>query len=384
MKRIDILGLHLNYGGTEQAIINQANMLCENYDVRLVITYKMSPKPAFGIDKRVKVIYLTNLKPNREEFKKALREKNFLKAIKEGFSAIKILRMKSKTMKQYVKKTPADILISSRLSIHKIVKKYAKKSAIKIGEEHRYSIKDPKYIKQIKKTCKKFDYFVCVSRELAVFYQKILPNVNCIFIPNALSTSSSQNIANYNSKNLLAIGRLSPEKGFDDAIRIMSLLTQKDRNIKLNIIGEGAERARLETEIKKYNLEDNVFLHGFKDQEYIKKIAAASSLYLLTSHEESFGTTIIEAASYGLPTIAFDSAKGATEIIKNNQTGIIIKGRDLNVAANTILRLFKNTEKLTELGQNAFSESKNYNFKNIQKCWQKFITVMLEKTSHPL
>lgn len=384
MARIDILGLHLNYGGTEQAIINQANMLCENFDVRLVVTYKMSSTPAFKIDKRVKVIYLTSLKPNREELKKALRAKSISQIIKEGTSAIKVLRAKSKTMRQYIKKSQADILISSRLSIHKLVKKYAKKSTIKIGEEHRYSLKDPKYLRRIEKTCQDFNYFVCVSKELADFYQKLLPNVKCIFIPNALSTNVGQNIAEYNSKNILTIGRLSSEKGFDDAIKIINLLTQKNKHIKLNIIGGGTERSRLEMEIKKYHLEDNVLLHDFQNQEYIQKIASKSSLYLTTSHEESFGTTIIEAASYGLPTIAFDSARGATEIIDNNKTGIIIKNRNLSMAVDIILQLFNNTGKLAELGQNAFSKSKSYAFKSVQKHWYKLIMETLEKKPHLL
>ena len=71
MKKISILGLHLNYGGVEQAIINQANCLCDKYEVELAITYKLLSKPAFNLSPKVKIKYLTNVKPNREVFKKS-------------------------------------------------------------------------------------------------------------------------------------------------------------------------------------------------------------------------------------------------------------------------------------------------------------------------
>lgn len=379
MKRIDILGLHLNYGGTEQAIINQANMLCDNYDVRIVVSYKMIDEPAFRLDKKVKVIYLTPFKPNRAEFKDAIRKKNPIKIIKESFRALKTLHSKNSTMKKYIEQTPADILISSRLSTHKLVKKYAKKSTIKIGEEHRYALKYPKYLRKIQKNCQTFDYFVCVSQEITDHYQKILPKVHCLFIPNALPQNNCKNIANYAAKNLLAIGRLSHEKGFDDAIEIMDILVKTNRNIKLNVIGEGVERPALENKIQKYHLENNVLLHGFKDQKYIENIASNSSLYLLASREESFGTATIEAFSYGLPVVMFDSAKGSLNIVKDQKTGIIIKGRNLNTAASVILNLLNHQEELKKLGKNAFQESKKYSFENVKKSWDTLISLLLEK-----
>ena len=66
MKKITILALHLNFGGVESSIVSQANSLCEEYDVELVSIYKMAETPAFKINPKVKVKYLTNLKPNRE------------------------------------------------------------------------------------------------------------------------------------------------------------------------------------------------------------------------------------------------------------------------------------------------------------------------------
>ena len=50
MKKISILGLHLNYGGVEEAIVSQANMLCERFDVELAIIYKINDVSPLEID----------------------------------------------------------------------------------------------------------------------------------------------------------------------------------------------------------------------------------------------------------------------------------------------------------------------------------------------
>ena len=69
MKKISILSLHLGYGGIEKSIIALANLLCEKYTVEIACTYCLYDKPAFVLDKRIKVKYLTkDIAPNKEEF----------------------------------------------------------------------------------------------------------------------------------------------------------------------------------------------------------------------------------------------------------------------------------------------------------------------------
>ena len=81
-QKITILSLHLQVGGIEKAICSLANMLVDNYDVEIINVYKLC-EPSFYIDERVNVSYLsTDLKPNKEEFKYALKNKRFITLIK--------------------------------------------------------------------------------------------------------------------------------------------------------------------------------------------------------------------------------------------------------------------------------------------------------------
>ena len=73
MKKVSILSLHLGYGGIESATINTANSLCDNYEIELISFYKLEKNQSNKINDKIKVKYLYNGSPNREEFLRSLR-----------------------------------------------------------------------------------------------------------------------------------------------------------------------------------------------------------------------------------------------------------------------------------------------------------------------
>ena len=103
MKKVTILALHLGYGGIERAITDLANSLVENYSVEIVSTYKVYDKPVNRLDRRIKVKYLTELKPNKKEFKSALKKFRLVSAFKEGIKSVKILKLKKELMIEFIK-----------------------------------------------------------------------------------------------------------------------------------------------------------------------------------------------------------------------------------------------------------------------------------------
>ena len=383
MKKIAILGLHLNYGGVEQTIINQANMLSENYDVELAITYKLNEKPAFKINPKVKVTYLTSIVPNREEFKRNIKNKNYVKAFKEGLKSMNILQLKKKTMKEYIINSNADIIISSRIEFTDLLSKYKSKNVITIAEEHCHHNNNKKYIKRLKKACKNIDYLVPVSQELTNFYQEQVKTAKCIYIPNCLNKWSND-MSKLNNKNLISIGRLSPEKGYLDLIDFFKEIYIKDKEYHLDIIGNGIEYDKIKNKIEDLKLNDAITLWGFKDTEFINKRLKESSLYLMCSYEESFGIVLIEAGALGVPSIVFDSAQGAHEIIEDNVNGYLIANRNKKEMANKVIEIINNHEKLEILGKNAKDKAKAYTFEKVKEKWIDFLNNIIEEKNDKL
>ena len=371
MKKLTILALHLGYGGIEKCISSLANMLCDEYEIEIISTYKIYDKPQFFIDEKVKIRYLiSDLKPNREQFLKYLKRFKFIKAFKEGLISIKVLKQKKDKMIEAIRECNSDIIISTRDIHNDWLGKYAKPNVLKIGWEHNFHNNNRKYINKVVNSALNLDYFVLVSKNLEEFYCQKLKNTKCktINIPNTLDYYPDS-ISNLKNEHIVSVGRLSIEKGYLDLIDVFSLVHSVHPNWILDIVGDGNEREKIEAKIKKYNLNDHVILHGFQDKKYINDILQNGSIYAMGSYTEAFPIVLLEASSFGLPCVAFDSAQGACEIITDNWDGYLVKNRDKEQMAKRICELISNYNRRFIMGKNAFKKSKEYSTNTIKNKW---------------
>lgn len=371
MKKVSILALHLNYGGIEKSIAALANMLCENYDVEIACCYKLLDEPAFFIDKRVKIKYLLGaMTPNKDKFRKALREKKFVTAFKEGLYGIQVLHHRKKEMVSYISNSDSDVIIATRDIFDEWLGEYGPSKALKIGWEHNHYHNNFKYARNIVRSASNLDYLVLVSKELKGFYSKKFINskCECVYIPNVIDDLPKKK-SSLNEKRLVSVGRLSPEKGFIDLLKVFNFLLKRHSDWKLDIIGDGSERNSLELFIKEHELDNSVRLHGFQNKDYIDKVLRKSSVYVMTSFTESFGIVLIEAMSYGIPCVAFDSAEGAREIINSGSNGFLIKSRSFLSIARAIEKLMNDREVRVKFGNQAREDSKKYTSAVVSKYW---------------
>ena len=333
--KVTIYSLHLGYGGVEKNICEKANILSNIYDVEIISLYKLYDKPAFIVNPKVKIKYLTNVKPNRNEFKNALKSKNIKSILKEGFYAVKVLYLKNSLITKSMIECNSKIIISTRAYFSLKLIKNNEYNNIKIAEEHIYHNNNSKYIKKLGLILKYVDYLMPSSDYLTDYYKSIYSKYDYKIKTNKMPIERANKLCDLKKKNIISVGRLSKEKGFADLIEIFSNIESEDWT--LTIVGDGDEKENLEALIKDNNLEGKVILTGFLNKEKLYKLYENSSLYVMTSFEESFGLVLVEAASFGLPLIAFDSAIGAKEIIKEN--GILVSNRDKSIMIKKIKKL---------------------------------------------
>ena len=374
MKKVTFLALHLSYGGIEKCICDAANLLCNDYDVEILTTYKMIDKIPFKLSNKVKVTYLTSIKPNQKEFYNALKHFRLIKAFKEGLKGLKGLSIKKNTMIEALKNSNSDIYISTRDYFNKLLGKYGKN--IKIGWEHNHHHNNKKYIKNLTKSCKNLDNLILVSKDLYKYYDNLFKSKNmkckCVLIPNSIDEVPAKE-NKIGKINLISVGRLSKEKGYLTLIDVFNEIHKINKDIKLNIVGDGKEYTLIKEKINKYKLNDSVILHGFQKPDYINELYKDSAIYLMTSYTESFGLVLVEAMSSSLVPIAFDCAEGPREIIKNNYNGYLIKNRDINKMANKVIEVINDVKLLKELSNNAYNTSKEYLNTNFKDKWIKLI-----------
>ena len=373
MKKISILSLHLGYGGIEKSIVALANILCNKYDVEIACVYNLYNKAVFDIDERVKIKYLnsSDIVPNKNEFKDSLVGHNLYKIYKESMKAIKVLRLRKRSIVNYIKNCNSDIIISTRDIFNKWLGDNYRDGVITIGWEHNHFHNNMKYAKKVINSVKNLDYFVLVSRSLRDYYSNYLPNTKCVYIPNCIEKIPDVK-SNLNSNHLISVGRLSPEKGYLDLLKVYKKLINEYPDWKLDIVGDGVDRKMLEDYAFTNNL-TGVKFHGYQDKKYIEKLMLNSSIYLMTSYTESFGIVLIEAMSYGIPCIAFSSAEGARDIIKNDYNGYLIDNRDMDLMISKIGELIDNKDLRIKFGENGLESISNYTSDVIGKDWINLI-----------
>ena len=378
MKKITILALHLGYGGIENCISNLANSLVDDYEVNIISTYKLYEKPVFKLNDKIKIKYLmTDLKPNKQELKQSLKKLKLITFFKELKKSLKILKLKKNLMIEVIKNCDSDVIISTRDIHNNWLSKYGRDKILKIGWEHNHHHNNKRYINKVTKSVLGLDYFVLVSKDLTKFYSEKLKDkkVKCVYIPNSINFFPQEK-AKLETENLISIGRLSHEKGYLDLIDIFKELHQKYPDSKLNIIGDGPDRKKIEKKIRDNKLEDYIILHGFQEKEYINKYLEKSSVYIMTSYTESFGLVLLEAFAYGIPCVAYSSAEGANEIISDNWDGYLIKDRDENKMIKRICELLSNRNRRLIMGANGIKKAQEF---NTQKTKQKWIEIINRK-----
>lgn len=365
MKKITILALHLNYGGVEKYISSLCKMLEDTYEIELIVTYKCLP--AFDFSNKIKIRYLIDEMPNKEQFKNYLKDKKIFKTLKEGIKSVKILFLKKYLNIKNIKKINSDFIITTRTFHNELVGKYAKKEIIKIATEHNYHNNDMSYVKSLKNSLKNYDYLITVSKELMNYYKNEISNVKVVYIPNTLDSLPDKK-SSLKDNNIISVGRFSKEKGFDDLIDVFKNVNDAVPNSNLYLIGDGDQAEIIRQKVKDYKLSDKVIMPGFLSQNEIEKYYLKSKLYVMTSHTESFGLVLIEAMAYKIPCIAFDSASGAREII-NASNGVLIENRDKNKMAIQIVKLLNDSNTLATLSNGTLKTSKKYLLKSVRKLW---------------
>ena len=361
--KVTIYALHLGYGGVEKNICEKANILSNIYDVEIISLYKLYDKPAFIVSPKVKIKYLTNVKPNRNEFKNAVKSKNIKSILKEGFYAVKVLYLKNSLITKSMIECNSKIIISTRVDFSLKLIKNNEYHNIKIAEEHIYHNNNSKYIKKLGLILKYVDYLMPSSDYLTDYYKSIYSKYDYKIKTNKMPIEGSNKLCDLKKKNIISVGRLSKEKGFADLIEIFSNIESEDWT--LTIVGDGDEKENLEALIKDNNLEGKVILTGFLNKEELYKLYENSSLYVMTSFEESFGLVLVEASSFGLPLIAFDSAIGAKEIIQEN--GILVSNRDKSVMIKKIKKLMNDISERKLYQKKSLEIYKSYDYNTLKE-----------------
>jgi glycosyltransferase involved in cell wall biosynthesis len=135
---------------------------------------------------------------------------------------------------------------------------------------------------------------------------------------------------------LLAVGRLSAEKGFADLVQAVAVAQRGAPEFRLAIVGEGPERQRLEASIAQLGLTGRVLLPGH-DHDMAAWYAMAYAL-VMPSHSEGSPNVLLEAMAAGLPVVA-TNVGGIPEMVTDDETALLVSSRNPQALGGAIARI---------------------------------------------
>lgn len=369
-KKIYITSLHLKHGGVEMAITMLANALCKRgYEVEILCTYHLGD-PAYTLDDRVVVTYLTDVEPNREAVKAAVKSGNIFRVLKEGMYAVKVLYLKKSTMKKKIRLIHEGTVLATRNDHAVLLSRYGNKGVKKIAQLHHDHQFDEKLFRDFRKNYTHIDKFILLTESVRKEIAQVMANnkhTELIVIPHFLHDIKSV-VPCKKNKQVIAVGRLHEEKGF---LRLLDIWNEADidKSIILKIVGDGGQFGEIQEKIRRLQLGDRVELTGALEHSRVMEEMGKSLLYVMTSYKEAFGYVLIEAMASGLPIVAYDVRQGPGAIITEGENGYLIEDGNRKVFVKRVKELLEDDSLWKEMAESSLKRAYSFSEDAVMPKW---------------
>lgn len=363
-----------NSGGMERVLSIKSNYLAEKmgYEVIIITSSQEGKSNYYSFSDKIKFI---DLGINYKELEK-------YSLIKKIYYTIKKRNIHKKKLKNLLNKLKADIVISMftheasflcdiRDGSKKILELHFSKNFRRYDDRYNNANVLKKIISffldlRDKAKIHKYDKFIVLSKEDKLGWGN-LKNIKVIYNPMPFVPKSSSDIE---SKQILAVGRLCRQKGFDLLIDIWNNIVKekKDNGFYISIYGSGPDELVLKEKISKYGLNNTISIK--KPTKDIESVYYNSSIFCFTSRYEGFGMALAEAMSCGVAPISFKCPCGPSDIILDKFNGFLINCFNTDDFKEKLLELMNDCDKRKKFGINAIKTIEDkFSIDNIMNQW---------------
>ena len=311
---------------------------------------------------------------------------------KENFSiervgGIKFLRKirKAQLINQFIKENKIQGIIADHWKSLELIKTDKKKYCLIHGKEINH-LKGSAINKRIIKVFNSVTRIIANSKytknlaiDLGINQDKIVvinPGINPAKEINKKSLDKVESLLKVKTPRLITISRFDKRKNHEKIIMALRNLKQEYPDIVYICVGYGDEEQNLKKLVKELDLNSQVMFFQDISSDLKNALLAKSNIFVMPSiiHKtsvEGFGIAYVEAAQYGIPSIGGKDG-GASDAIKNNETGIICDGNNLEEIYSSIDLILKNNSYL-EMGKKAKDYSTKFEWDNITKEYLKIL-----------
>ena len=149
---------------------------------------------------------------------------------------------------------------------------------------------------------------------------------------------------------VIAAGRLSPEKGFEDLVAAARMVVDRLPGAAFLLVGDGPLRERLAAAVRAAGLEGNFALAGFRGD--LDRLLPAADLFVQSSHTEGLPNVVLEAGACAVPMVATDVG-GTGEVLEDGRGGFLVPPGDPARLAARVVDVLSDPEGARRMGEEA-------------------------------
>lgn len=194
-------------------------------------------------------------------------------------------------------------------------------------------------------------------------------NIKSRVIYNPISFKANLK-SNCDNKIVLAVGRFTRQKGFDNLLKAFKIMIDECNDWKLFLCGDGEDKEKLLNLADSLEINNNIEFKPFTNE--VEELMRQSSIYAMSSRWEGFGLVVTEALEVGLPVVTFETT-GPREIIGDSGAGIIIEMENIDAFASALIKLANDRKLRKEISKKAVERAKDFYEDNIINEWEKII-----------
>lgn len=344
------------HGGVEKVLSLKANYFAEDgNDVFICTTEQKEKLPVYDFSDKINFVDLS-VNYNRE--KSYFHPQNLKLAFKHY-----------KKLRKFINVLKPDIIISSNYSFDFYFLPFIAPKIPKIKEFHSTQFREnnqlnakEKFVKVLENwVLKKYHHLVVLNESEKAYFNSHKVTV----IPNPVEIIDNK--FNPDSKILLAAGRLSPVKNFDELLEIAKEVFNTFDDWQLHIYGDDycGTKEKLENKIKKYRLVNAVKI--FPATKNFSEVIENTGIYVMTSHQECFPMVLLESLGMGIPIVSYNAPHGPQYILAD-KTYLIENGKRIDFIEKLKI-LMASGQKREEYSQKSIVYAEKYAINNVMKQW---------------
>lgn len=362
-------------GGTVRTVANQAAALSARHEVEIVSVFRHRAEPVLPVPAQVSLRPLVDIRQQDEQPTGAdgrpLYEGSeraglapLLFPVEDGRSSTHS-RLTDDRLEQYLATTDADVVVGTRPGLNVVIARAAPRRVVKVGQEHLTYEQHSRELRQVMAAeYPNLDAFVTVTEADARTYAERMPmpGVRLLSIPNSVPAPPFT-VNGENSHTIVSAGRLAPSKRHDLLVQAFSMVSDEFPDWTLRIYGRGSRRGALGRLVGSLGLQDRVWLMG--PHPRVEEAWAQGAFAAVTSSEEPFGMTIVEAMRSGLPVVSTDCPHGPASIIRDREDGLLVPNKSAPGIAEGLAQLMGDDELRRRMSSAALTDSERFDPANV-------------------